>query len=107
MEDSINLLKGLKGKYIDVYTDTVSGQLLYITDHAKVRYLERVKSISLTGDTDKEKLSNSGLDTYSLSKEIVSREEEEKILKGQLETWTRNDITLVIKRLAIVTVTKD
>ena len=105
LEDAQDSIKGLRHEHIQRYVEETSGQLLYITDHAKVRYLERVENLRLEGNTDQEKLLSAGANTIGLSRRIISRKEEEKALLSGVERFRKNGHILLIKRLAVVTVT--
>lgn len=79
---------------------------LYVSDHAIVRYLERVKGIELptTELSDYDTLMSLNIDIESVRKEIVSIEQSREILRRQYRYFRLNGYSLIIKNLTIVTV---
>ena len=88
--------------YIDQLGDDERG--LYITDHAMVRYLERVKGYILRGDTDEEKLSHYNSSLTKLRNEMLTVAEDRRILTMRKSANKIRDYIYIVKNLAVVTV---
>ena len=80
---------------------------LYVTDHAIVRYLERVENILLTGDTDQDKLRNYTGCLELVRKDILSKEQQKQIMYQNIQNFRiSKDCYVVVKGLTVVTVIK-
>ena len=78
---------------------------IYISDHAIVRYLERIKHIGrLEGMTDDVYMHGISIPLEEIRDEMITLEEDRKILKGQKAMYVRGDIVFIIKELTVVTV---
>lgn len=78
---------------------------IYITDHAIVRYLERVKGYTYPPHmSDESKLEVCQWTPQSIRKEMLTLEEDRIILTKQLNFFNRGDYGYVVKNMAIVTV---
>ncbi len=83
---------------------------IYISDHAIVRFLERVKGVEFPdnsmSDEDKIKLysSTSGRYIGYIRDEMLTIEEDRKILNHQMTYFHRENYLYVIKELCITTV---
>ena len=79
---------------------------IYLSDHSIVRYLERIKGhVFPKGDYTDEQL----LATYpgyigDVREEMLTLEEDRKILHGQITYFRRGEYNYIIKELAVVTV---
>jgi hypothetical protein len=105
LEQDIAALRDIKHKHIKEYVKSTPGALLYITDHAKVRFLERGENLLLLGTSDKERLLSAGKAVYNLRDRMLSREEQERILLNDLTRWHRGTLTFIIANLTVITVT--
>ena len=87
------------------YVRSTDSNLLYITDHAIARYLERVLKMNFPEDlSDEEKIYAGGIPPEQIRKEILSKEDELKILYGDLKYYNKGNIKLIADNLAILTV---
>ncbi len=78
---------------------------IYITDHAIRRYLERVKGFELNDElTDEEYIRQLVVPPEVIRDEMLTIEEDRKILRGQRSLFHRGEHIYIIKELAIVTV---
>lgn len=106
IEEVIDLLKTKKKEYVRKYIEEETNYI-YFTDHAMVRYLERVENILLLGNTDQEKLHSYPGDLTAIRKEILPAERQKHILWNDIDNYRISDkVYLVIKGLAVVTVIK-
>jgi hypothetical protein len=96
-------IQRLSVKYVEEYKD---GRLIYITDHAIVRYMERILGMQLEGNTDREKIEHSNIPPENIRKLMLSKDDEtEIVLRGKNFHETDNCV-LVCQTLAVVTVIK-
>jgi len=80
---------------------------IYISDHAIVRYLERVKGVTFNNSlTDAAKLDNYWQAPEEIREEMLTLEEDRFILKKQLHFYRRPNTNYgyIIKNLTITTV---
>ena len=78
---------------------------IFISDHAMVRYMERVKNYTFDSSmTDTEKLSTLRIPPQRIRKEMLSLEEDRTILRGQKTLYNKGKYSYLIKELTIVTV---
>ncbi len=95
-----------KKKYID---SLGSNPLIFISNHATVRYLERVLDHQL-GDEDNDGdklhtyLRKHNIDARELRKEILSVGEMKHIVSNEIKRYTKGNYTYIIDKLALVTV---
>jgi len=80
------------------------GRGLFISDHAIVRYLERVKGWTFRTETDKSKLNEYCGYLGKIREEMLTLDEDREILTSQKTTFRKGNCLYVIKELAIVTV---
>jgi len=80
---------------------------IYITDHAIVRYLERIKGHSFdNSDSDLDKLDKAVVDYKTIRDEMLTLDEDREILQKRLNFFRRGPYGYVIKGLSIITVIK-
>ncbi len=95
-----------KEKYIKACQDT---PMIYVSDHAMVRYLERVLGVTL-GDQEDEGdklhtyLRKQNLSVHALRKEMLSIAEMKHIVSNEISRYTKGDYIYIINKLAMVTV---
>jgi len=118
MKDLVTVRRALKEKYrlqeqtrreIQSLTEAYEVELhgsrgIFVSDHAIVRYLERVKGWTFKSDTDAERLGVYNGYIGKVRDEMLTLEEDRKILRSQLSFYTRGKYAYVIKELSIVTV---
>ena len=80
---------------------------LYITTHAIVRYIERIKGIPLMGKDDAEKAKNYLGKFSDLREEMLDEKEGHEIILNHRRFYPRKGYTLVVDGLTLLTVTKD
>ena len=100
----IEALKSLRESQLKDYISTTSNYI-YISDHALVRYLERVENILLLGNTDKEKL-QSFPNHQVYRQDIFSKDEQKTILKQDKGYFVRNGYTYILRNLTLITIIK-
>ncbi len=92
----------------DEYLDACDGAPVYISDHAIVRYLERVKELRLHGTTDSNKvytyLRRTGRNPKELREEILSEKEQRHIVSNEVIMYDRQGFIYVVKNLALITI---
>ena len=108
--DEINsIIQSEMVKYIEELEDDENG--LYITDHAIVRYFERIKGLELDSqDTDKaiyQIVNKYGINLAKERKQILPIKLDRKILRSDKSLHTIDGIVYVVKNLAIITIYKD
>jgi len=103
LEEGIASLKAIHSKKVQEYINSTKGDLLYITDHAKVRYLERKEKFTLVGDTDQEKLAS--VSVFNLREKMLTREDQEKILLQDITEYRKEGMRFIISNLTVITVT--
>jgi len=95
-----NKIQKLSAKYVEEYDD----RLIFVTDHAIVRYMERVLEMELVGETDQDKIKNSNIPPQNIRKLMLTYEDEKEIvLKGKNFHETEQCV-LICQGLAVVTV---
>jgi len=118
MEERINLLTFLQSgsdnkeqynKLIEKYIQKTS-KLIFLTDHSIVRYLERVKGLTLSGKADIRKvqqyLRKYQVDANELRAEMLNKEEMLHILKNNIVLYPKGDFTYVFENLTLITILK-
>ncbi len=105
IEQQIEDLNTIKQKYIDIYLKEESSYI-YISDHALVRYIERIENILLLGNTDKEKLASFNVDLGYYRRKVLSKEEQRRILKEDKGWFRKDNVTFIVKNLTLITVIK-
>ena len=100
-----NDISSLTDEYIKEYDN-----LIYISEHAIIRYLERVLKIgthTLRG-SEKQKVDQylrmSKMSGEALRSNILTREEQLEIVNNDLSRYIKGDYIYVIKRLTLVTI---
>ena len=95
----------LTHKYIQECGDK---PLLYITEHAIVRYLERVKGITFDESLqESEKLRTQNVAPETIRAEMLSHKQQLDIVTHMRTMFYMNGLVYVIKGLSVVTVLKD
>ena len=80
---------------------------IYITDHAIVRYLERVCGVVFPCDlSDEDKLKWYKVPPETVRKEMLTLEDDRTILNKQKGFYIKYDYAYIIKELTLVTVIK-
>jgi len=105
LQEALDHIKALREQKVAQYLST-DPDIIYISDHAKVRYLERIEHIKLYGHNDKERLRSACANTKGLEERMLSIEERRMIVKEGLSEYTRGNARFVIKNLKAVTVTR-
>jgi len=105
LDEGIASLQAIKKTKVHEYINGTKGDLLFISDHAKVRFLERSENLLLLGDTDKERLLSAGTNAYNLRERMLSRADQEEILKKDIKRYYKNKMRYIILNLTVVTVT--
>ena len=78
---------------------------IYISDHAIRRYLERVKGFTLNDElTDEEYVRQIVIPPEVIRDEMLTIEEDRKILRGQRSIFHRGEYSYIVKELTIITV---
>jgi hypothetical protein len=81
---------------------------IYITDHAIIRYLERVKGVfvpaELNNTSDIVKLKSLNIEPAEVREEMLTIKEDRSILLKQISRYNRGQYSYIIKELAVVTV---
>ena len=78
---------------------------IFITDHAIVRYLERVKGIVFNDIfEDTEKLKHKGFKPDIVREEMLSLDEDREILKKRSSFYNKGSYGYIVKELSIITV---
>ena len=81
------------------------GPLLYITEHAIVRYLERVKKLVFNDKlSDLEKLKAGNIPPEKVRAEMLSQDEQIDIVRGMRHTHQVGEVRFIIENLTVVTV---
>ena len=83
------------------------GPYIYISDHAIVRYMERVKGFQFIGQTDQEKIEELTMPPERIRKQILSTEEQKEILSKNIKFYKKGDFKYVINNLTLITIIKD
>jgi len=92
-------------KFTDLYIEALDGKRgIFISDHAIVRWLERIRKIDLIGETDTERLYNLKRDIKELRERMLTLEEDRTILKGRKRFFLKDNYTMVIRGLTVVTI---
>ena len=98
-------INSLSKDYVAQLESNNSG--MYVTTHALVRFAERVKGISLLGDTDELKLSNYQGSIADLRGELLSPEDGRAIILGHKRFHHMRGYTIVSDGLTVLTVQTD
>ena len=89
----------------DYINDLGGDKGIYISDHAIVRYLERIENYSFNkGFTDSEKLNSYPGYIKDIRDIMLTLEEDRKILLNQKPFFNRGKYSYIIKELTVVTV---
>ncbi len=106
-KESLQLrIKTAKEKYIDSFHGK---PLIFISDHATVRYLERIKHQQL-GEQDDEGdklhtyLRKHNIDARELRDDILSAKEMKHIVSNEIKRYTKGNFTYIIDKLTLVTI---
>ena len=98
-------IKTAKQRYITACQDT---PLIYISDHATVRYMERVQHIQFTEGEDGDKLHQytreNNINIRKLRSEILSNPEMRHIVENEIKRYTKQGFTYIIDKLSLITV---
>ena len=84
--------------------------LIWITDHALIRYLERVKGYVIGDELDPDKMRlhkfarHEGLDIADVRKEMLSLDEQRKAIQDDSDVIIKGEFAYSIHNLALVTV---
>ncbi len=102
-------LNRLKKEYMDQYQD-----LIYITDHAIVRYLERIKGMNLfpyqmenDAETITAYLRINQIIGKELREQILPQGVQRRIIQEEISDYRLDGYTYVIRNLSLVTIIKD
>lgn len=105
-KELIERLRSLKKAYIREHSSYI-----YISDHAIVRYIERVKGDSLypfKGDNDAQTIDNylKYMNMYggTLRNEILSENEQKRIVNEEMQVYKKDGFAYIIKNLSLVTI---
>ena len=93
-------IQSLSAQYLNSNPD----RYIYVSDHALVRYLERVMDIELKGDTDTEKLRSAPFSPEHIRKFMMSKADEIEIVSKGKNFHETEECVLVCRALTIVTV---
>jgi hypothetical protein len=85
-------------------TETQGDNLLFITDHAIVRYMERVKGYNFKSDNDKDKIKELSRSPESIRKEMLSYDDQLRIIRQKGERYNKGNVVYITKNLAVITV---
>jgi len=92
------------------YLDACNGPLIYVSDHAIVRYLERVEKIKLQGTTDTNKifkyLREGAIDAKELRTKILTKPEMRHIVSNEISRYEKQGYIYIIKNLGLITIYK-
>ena len=100
----IEALKSLRESQLKDYIST-SSNYIYISDHALVRYIERVENILLLGNTDREKLQS--FPTHrEYRTDVLTKEEQKTILEQDKGYFVKNGYTYILRNLTLITIIK-
>ncbi len=105
IEAQIDALNTTKQSCIDTYLAT-ENNYIFISDHALVRYMERIENILLLGSTDAEKLLSYPGDLGYFRKKVLPKELQKKILKDDKGWYRQGQITYIVKNLTLITIIK-
>ena len=98
----------LTQQYLDEYADYI-----YITDHAIIRYLERVLDLgthTLNGseeDKVNQYLKIAGMSGKSIRDTILTRGEQRTIMQQQISRYSKDGMIYIIKNLTLITIVPD
>ena len=91
-------------KYIEECGDS---PLLYITEHAIVRYLERVKGKTFDESlSDADKLRTQGWPPEKVREQMLTKAQQLDVVKHARSRLNIGEFTYIIKNLSVITVTK-
>ena len=89
----------------DAYIKELDGKRgIYISDHAIVRWLERIRKIDMIGESDQERLGNLQRNIGELRERMLTLAEDRKILLGRKRFFFKDNYTMIIKGLTVVTI---
>jgi len=77
---------------------------LYVTNHAILRYAQRVLGLETFGDTEFEQVSNLPISPERIRVNMLTKDEEVTILKNNITLFDKGGYVLLIKGLSVVTV---
>jgi len=105
LQEALDSIKALRDQKVDIYLRTAK-DILHISEHAKVRYLERIEHLKLHGYLDKDRLASAQTNIDGLEDRMLSREDKEKIVRDGIKIYQKGKARFVIVNLTVVTVTK-
>ncbi len=103
--EQIDQLKEQQNKLTEEYISSYSNYY-YVSDHALVRYIERVENILLLGNTDEEKLLSYPGDTMVFRKKAMPIEIQLAMLEHKRGWHKHNNLTYITRGLTLVTIIK-
>lgn len=92
---------------VEKYIESTEGNLVYISDHALIRYMEREKGFKFKSNIQQEMIKELPYPPEKIRAEMLTRSDQEKIVRRKGERFRKNDLTFVVKSLTVITVLKE
>ena len=83
------------------------GPYIYVTEHAIIRYMERVKGFKFKSDNDIDKIKELPYPPERIRTEMMSLGEQREAVIKRTRFWRKNGFIYVINALTLVTVLED
>jgi len=92
---------------IERYINNTEGNLLYISDHALIRYMERQEQFVFTSKDDRDKIKELPISPEQIREQMLTREDQERIVRMRGDKYTKNGLSFICRYLTIITVLKE